>query len=61
MAQVISIIAFLLATVMAPLLAMAELPRLKHSPHAYGSLNVLAVGDWGRRRELNQTLVAKQV
>ncbi|GJN04652.1 hypothetical protein PR202_ga22217 [Eleusine coracana subsp. coracana] len=60
MAQV-AIIVFLLATVMAPLQALADLPRVEHPPHGYGSLNVLSVGDWGRRGQLNQTLVAKQM
>ncbi|KAM3384151.1 hypothetical protein ACQJBY_008671 [Aegilops geniculata] len=40
--------------------AAAELPRLEHSPKADGSLSILAVGDWGRRGEFNQSRVATQ-
>ncbi|CAN6381470.1 unnamed protein product [Urochloa humidicola] len=40
----------------------AEMPRLEHPPtKADGSLTVLAVGDWGRRGQFNQSLVAKQM
>ncbi|CAL4980843.1 unnamed protein product [Urochloa decumbens] len=42
--------------------ATAELPRLEHPPtKADGSVTVLAVGDWGRRGQFNQSLVAKQM
>ena len=42
--------------------ADAALPRVEHAPtKADGSLAVLAVGDWGRRGQFNQTLVAQQV
>ncbi|XP_044969615.1 purple acid phosphatase 4-like [Hordeum vulgare subsp. vulgare] len=41
--------------------AAAELPRLEHSPKADGSLSILAVGDWGRRGEFNQSRVATQM
>ncbi|VAH27789.1 unnamed protein product [Triticum turgidum subsp. durum] len=37
--------------------AAAELPRLEHSPKADGSLSILALGDWGRRGEFNQSRV----
>ncbi|VAH34108.1 unnamed protein product [Triticum turgidum subsp. durum] len=39
----------------------AELQRVQHSPKEDGSLTVLAVGDWGRGGQFNQTLVAEQV
>ncbi|TVU24745.1 hypothetical protein EJB05_27199, partial [Eragrostis curvula] len=39
----------------------AEMPWLEHSPKADGSLTVLAVGDWGRRGQYNQSLVADQM
>ena len=41
--------------------AGAALPRVAHAPKAGGTLAVLAVGDWGRRGQFNQTLVAQQV
>ena len=41
--------------------AAAELTRVEHPPKTEGSLNILAVGDWGRRGQYNQTLVAVQV
>jgi hypothetical protein len=58
------VIAVLVATtlVVAAPLAAAELPRLEHPPiKGGGSLTVLAVGDWGRRGQFNQSLVAEQV
>jgi tartrate-resistant acid phosphatase type 5 len=39
----------------------AELTTVEHTPKTQGSLNILAVGDWGRRGQFNQTLVAAQV
>uniref|UniRef100_A0ACD5WU32 Uncharacterized protein n=1 Tax=Avena sativa TaxID=4498 RepID=A0ACD5WU32_AVESA len=39
----------------------AELPRLEQSPKADGSLSILAVGDWGRHGEFNQSRVATQM
>lgn len=39
----------------------AELTRVEHPPKSEGSLAILAVGDWGRRGQFNQTLVAQQV
>ncbi|VAH49482.1 unnamed protein product [Triticum turgidum subsp. durum] len=39
----------------------AELQRVQHSPKEDGSLTVLAVGDWGRGGQYNQTLVAEQM
>ncbi|TVU24744.1 hypothetical protein EJB05_27198, partial [Eragrostis curvula] len=53
-------IAVLLVAVMAPR-SSAELPQLEHPPKEDGLLTVLAVGDWGRRGQFNQTLVAKQM
>ncbi|KQJ88252.1 hypothetical protein BRADI_4g16607v3 [Brachypodium distachyon] len=44
----------------AALPAAAELPRVEHSPSADGSLTILAVGDWGRRGEFNQSRVTAQ-
>ncbi|RLM68854.1 purple acid phosphatase 3-like [Panicum miliaceum] len=41
--------------------AGAALPRVEHAPKADGTLVVLAVGDWGRRGQFNQTLVARQM
>ncbi|KAF8650807.1 hypothetical protein HU200_063712 [Digitaria exilis] len=55
----------LLAVVVAAALrlapAVAELTVVEHPPKTEGSLNVLAVGDWGRRGQFNQTLVAEQM
>ncbi|KAM0910562.1 hypothetical protein ACQ4PT_014061 [Festuca glaucescens] len=39
----------------------AELQQVQHAPKEDGSLTVLAVGDWGRGGQFNQTLVAKQL
>lgn len=39
----------------------AELTQVEHTPKTEGSLAILAVGDWGRRGQFNQTLVAQQV
>lgn len=39
----------------------AELQKVQHSPKEHGSLTVLAVGDWGRAGQYNQTLVAEQM
>nr|CAB3491740.1 unnamed protein product [Digitaria exilis] len=47
------------AALLAP--AEAELTVVEHPPKTEGSLNVLAVGDWGRRGQFNQTLVAEQM
>jgi len=47
------------ASLLAP--ATAELTRVEHPPKTEWSLNILAVGDWGRRGQYNQTLVAEQV
>ena len=41
--------------------ATAELARVEHPAKEDGSLTVLAVGDWGRKGQYNQTLVATQV
>ncbi|KAI4357446.1 hypothetical protein L6164_001394 [Bauhinia variegata] len=41
--------------------SLAELPRLKQPAKADNSLSFLVVGDWGRKGEYNQTLVAKQM
>ncbi|GJN04654.1 hypothetical protein PR202_ga22219 [Eleusine coracana subsp. coracana] len=57
----VAIIVLLVAVIVAPR-ASAELPRLEHpSNKAHGALTVLAVGDWGRRGQFNQTLVADQM
>jgi tartrate-resistant acid phosphatase type 5 len=53
-----------LLVVVVPLVvaAAAELPRLEHLPSKEDrSLALLAVGDWGRRGQFNQSLVAEQV
>ncbi|KAG0497597.1 hypothetical protein HPP92_002288 [Vanilla planifolia] len=39
----------------------AELPRFEHPVKCDGSLSFLVVGDWGRKGEFNQTLVAYQM
>jgi tartrate-resistant acid phosphatase type 5 len=49
----------LLLLLVAP--SAAELTRVEHPPKTEGSLAILAVGDWGRRGQFNQTLVAQQV
>jgi len=42
--------------------SFAELPRFKHAPkQPQQSLNLLVVGDWGRKGTYNQSLVANQV
>ncbi|KAI4313652.1 hypothetical protein L6164_026611 [Bauhinia variegata] len=41
--------------------SVAELPRLKQPAKAGDSLSFLVVGDWGRKGEYNQSLVAKQM
>lgn len=38
-----------------------ELARVEHPTKEDGSLAVLVVGDWGRKGQYNQTLVATQV
>ncbi|PAN43000.1 hypothetical protein PAHAL_8G203500 [Panicum hallii] len=53
-----------LLVVVVPLVvaAAAELPRLEHLPSKEDrSLALLAVGDWGRRGQFNQSLVAEQM
>lgn len=49
------------AMLLAPPAGAAALPRVVHAPKADGTLAILAVGDWGRRGQFNQTLVAQQV
>ncbi|XP_020206336.1 purple acid phosphatase 17 [Cajanus cajan] len=39
----------------------AELQRLQHHPNHDGSLSFLVVGDWGRKGQYNQSLVAAQM
>ncbi|WOL09369.1 purple acid phosphatase 3 [Canna indica] len=39
----------------------AELQRFQHSIKDDGTLSVLVVGDWGRKGEFNQTLVADEM
>ncbi|KAL6842900.1 hypothetical protein ACP4OV_027213 [Aristida adscensionis] len=57
--------ALVLAAVVAPAFlvapARAELTKVEHAPKEDGTLAVLAVGDWGRRGQFNQTLVAEQM
>ncbi|KAL5203838.1 hypothetical protein ABZP36_008709 [Zizania latifolia] len=56
--------AVLVAAVVAAVMAgqaAGELARVEHAPSKEdGSLTVLAVGDWGRKGQYNQTLVATQ-
>ncbi|KAF8650804.1 hypothetical protein HU200_063709 [Digitaria exilis] len=54
------IVASAAAVLLAPP-ASAALPRVEHVPKADGTLAILAVGDWGRRGQFNQTLVAQQM
>ncbi|KAL6842881.1 hypothetical protein ACP4OV_027194 [Aristida adscensionis] len=52
------------AAVVATVLAAhagAELTVVEHTPKVDGSLAILVVGDWGRRGQFNQTLVAEQM
>nr|GLL32827.1 purple acid phosphatase 3-like [Ipomoea trifida] len=47
---------------LAAAVAVAELPRLEHSPaKAGGSLSVMVVGDWGRKGTYNQSQLAVQM
>nr|GMD23380.1 purple acid phosphatase 3-like [Ipomoea batatas] len=47
---------------LAAAVAMAELPRLEHSPaKSGGSLSVMVVGDWGRKGTYNQSQLAVQM
>ena len=49
-------------TVVAAVIVVAELQRFDHQPtKADGSLDILVVGDWGRRGLYNQSDVAFQV
>lgn len=41
--------------------SIAELQKFEHSAKADGSLSLLVVGDWGRKGNYNQSLVARQV
>uniref|UniRef100_A0A453B178 Purple acid phosphatase n=1 Tax=Aegilops tauschii subsp. strangulata TaxID=200361 RepID=A0A453B178_AEGTS len=59
MGPIVLLLVVVVAVAAAP--AVAELPRLEHSPKADGSLSILAVGDWGRRGEFNQSRVATQM
>ncbi|KAJ1275805.1 hypothetical protein BS78_05G164800 [Paspalum vaginatum] len=61
MAPMIAVLTVVLAAAVAAPRGSAELPRLEHPPKADGSLTVLAVGDWGRRGQFNQSLVAEQM
>jgi tartrate-resistant acid phosphatase type 5 len=64
MAARVGIVLVVVVTAAALLLApgVAALPRVEHAPKAAdGSLAILVVGDWGRRGQFNQTLVAQQV
>jgi hypothetical protein len=66
MARVASLLLTVIVAAAASLLLLlapsaAELARVEHPPKNDGSLAILAVGDWGRRGQFNQTLVAQQV
>ncbi|CAD6256783.1 unnamed protein product [Miscanthus lutarioriparius] len=57
----VAVSAVAVALLLAPR-ADAALPRVEHAPtKADGSLAILVVGDWGRRGQFNQTLVAQQM
>jgi tartrate-resistant acid phosphatase type 5 len=59
MASVAILVSALLLLLLSP--TAAELQRVQHAPKEDESLTVLAVGDWGRGGQYNQTLVAEQV
>ena len=59
MASAALLVSAMLLLLLSP--ATAELQRVQHAPKDDGSLTVLAVGDWGRGGQYNQTLVADQV
>jgi tartrate-resistant acid phosphatase type 5 len=40
---------------------VSNLTRIEHSLKSDGSLEILVVGDWGRKGTYNQSLVAEQV
>nr|ACF83484.1 unknown [Zea mays] len=66
MARVASLLLTVIVAAAASLLLLlapsaAELARVEHPPKNDGSLAILAVGDWGRRGQFNQTLVAQQM
>lgn len=66
MARVASLLLTVIVAAAASLLLLlapsaAELTRVEHPPKNEGSLAILAVGDWGRRGQFNQTLVAQQM
>ncbi|EES09904.1 purple acid phosphatase 4 [Sorghum bicolor] len=59
LAGIVAAAAALLLLLVAP--SAAELTRVEHPPKTEGSLAILAVGDWGRKGQFNQTLVAQQM
>ncbi|KAJ3679659.1 hypothetical protein LUZ60_017670 [Juncus effusus] len=42
-------------------ISLADLTRLEHSVKNDGSLSILVIGDWGRKGNYNQSLVAEQM
>lgn len=42
-------------------LVSSILPVIEHSPEPDGLLQLLVVGDWGRKGEVNQSQIAVQV
>ncbi|WVZ51294.1 hypothetical protein U9M48_002450 [Paspalum notatum var. saurae] len=61
MAPMVAVVVVVLAAAVMAQRGSAELPRLEHPPKADGSITMLAVGDWGRRGQFNQSLVAEQM
>lgn len=54
-------LAFAIPTLLFVPCTFAELQRVEHAPKIDGSMNLLVVGDWGRKGEYNQSQVATQM
>ncbi|CAN6295836.1 unnamed protein product [Urochloa humidicola] len=61
MAASLALLAVVVAALRFDTAAAAALPRLEHPPKSDGSLNLLIVGDWGRKGTYNQSRVAEQM
>ncbi|KAG8090657.1 hypothetical protein GUJ93_ZPchr0011g28489 [Zizania palustris] len=61
MVMMATVLVAVVAAAMLVAQAVGELARVEHAPKEDGSLTVLAVGDWGRKGQFNQTLVATQM
>lgn len=51
----------IVAVVMAVVVVDGELQRFEAPSKADGAVNVMVIGDWGRKGEYNQSLLARQV